>query len=135
MLALTGALGAGKTTFVQGLTRALGIKNKVLSPTFILMQPFDIQASRAKRAFLSRVWHIDCYRIESPKELLGLGLGDILKDQDNLVVIEWADKVKELLPEDAILVNFEYGEGENRRTITTKVKTQNAKTGKKSKIL
>lgn len=118
VLALTGTLGTGKTTFVQGLARALGIRNRVLSPTFILMQPFDVCVSQGRGARASRVWHIDCYRIENPNELLRVGLGDILEDPSNLVVIEWADKIKELLPKNTMWVRFEYGEKENERIIT-----------------
>lgn len=127
VLALAGALGAGKTTFVQGLARSLGAKDTVRSPTFILMQPFNVRVPQSKRVLFSRVWHIDCYRIESPKELQILGLDAILKDPRNLVVIEWADKIESLLPKDTVWVKFEHGKRENERIITLKAKGKTKK--------
>jgi tRNA threonylcarbamoyladenosine biosynthesis protein TsaE len=138
VLALTGDLGAGKTTFVQGLLRALGIKSKVLSPTFILMQSFKVLTFKGRQASVSRFWHIDCYRIDHPQELKILGLAAILKDPHALVVVEWAEKIKEILPNDAIWIQFEYGKRENERAITVKLKNQNAKiktSTQKSKVL
>ncbi len=127
ILALSGNLGAGKTIFTQGLAKALRIKDRVISPTFIVMKSFLIpshkrfamshkphfaKATRGKR-FL---WHIDCWRLEQ-QDFEHLGLREILNDSENIVCLEWAEKVKKLLPRNAILLKFEHLGG-NRRKIT-----------------
>ena len=129
VLALEGELGSGKTTFVQGLAKALGVKEKVLSPTFVLMKRFGVRPlepvlNKAKERDknspakaeppLKDLYHIDCYRIESPEELRGFGFGDILKNPGNLMVIEWAEKIKSILPPEAVWIKFEHKGGDKR---------------------
>ena len=103
IVALTGNLGSGKTTFVQGFARGLGIGKKIISPTFILMRTY-----RAKRRRM--LYHLDLYRLESnfEEEIENLGVKDIWKERKNILVIEWAEKIKDLLPKDAIWIKFEY---------------------------
>ncbi len=96
VLALAGELGAGKTTFIQGLAKGFGIREKVLSPTFLILKKFKIAKSR-------NLVHIDLYRLNKPKELLNLGFREIIKNPKNIVVIEWADKIKKLLPRKNII--------------------------------
>lgn len=112
VLALQGELGAGKTTFIQGLAQALGIKEKILSPTFVLMKRFTIYDLR-----FTNLYHIDAYRLSGASDVKDLGLEEILKDKNNLVVIEWAERVKEILPKDTVWLEFEHG-GEDNRKIT-----------------
>src|SRR4030066_1873743 len=100
VLALIGDLGGGKTTFVQGFARGLGIREKILSPTFVLMKKFSIPS----RNFI----HIDCYRIKKPKELLDLGFGKIASDPKNIIAIEWADKVKKIIPKGSAILKFKF---------------------------
>jgi len=115
VLALEGELGGGKTTFVQGLAKALGVKEKITSPTFVIMRRFEIKKLGNKETGrLSNLYHIDCYRLGSRNELTDLGLGEILKNPKNLVVIEWADKVKSLIPKDAVWVEFGWRGQEER---------------------
>jgi tRNA threonylcarbamoyladenosine biosynthesis protein TsaE len=111
VLALQGELGAGKTTFVQGLAKALKIKERVLSPTFVIMKRFKIYDLR-----FMNLHHIDCYRIKNSKELMQLGFKEIIKEPKNLVVIEWAEKVKKILPKEAVWIKFEQA-GEDERKI------------------
>ena len=113
VLALEGELGGGKTTFVQGLAKALGIKEKILSPTFVIMRHFNILTSKHFNNF----YHIDCYRLDKPNELAELGFDEILKNPKNLLVIEWADKVKAIIPKEAVWVEFKW-RGEEKRGIT-----------------
>ncbi|OGZ32977.1 MAG: tRNA (adenosine(37)-N6)-threonylcarbamoyltransferase complex ATPase subunit type 1 TsaE [Candidatus Portnoybacteria bacterium RBG_13_41_18] len=115
VLALEGELGAGKTTFVQGLAKAMGIKEKITSPTFVILKRFTIYDLRFKSEF-ENIFHIDCYRLDKPDELAELGFEEVLKDQKNLIVIEWADKVKSIIPKDAVWVKFEWVD-ENKRKI------------------
>ena len=96
-------MGSGKTTFVQGLVKALGIRKKIISPTFILMRTYK---ARKKKM----LYHLDLYRLESnfEEEIENLGVKDIWKERKNILVIEWAEKIKDLLPKDAIWIKFEY---------------------------
>jgi tRNA threonylcarbamoyladenosine biosynthesis protein TsaE len=114
VLALAGELGGGKTTFVQGLAKALGVKERILSPTFVIMRRFDIKILGYYD--IKNLYHIDCYRLEKSEDLVELGLKEILKNPQNLVVIEWADKVKEIIPKNAVWLKFEWA-SENKRKI------------------
>ena len=105
VIALEGNLGSGKTTFIQGFARALGIKEKVLSPTFVLIKIYKIRKSKKFRHLI----HIDCYRLEKLKDLLHLGLKNFLKDRDAVILIEWADRVKKLLPKETFWIKFKHG--------------------------
>lgn len=113
VLALAGELGAGKTAFVQGFLKAIGVNKKIASPTFVLMKNYKIKAKNYKLAY-----HIDCYRIHEPKELSGLGLKEILSNSQNIVLIEWPERVKNFLPKNSVWIKFEYGEKINERKIT-----------------
>ena len=111
VLALQGDLGAGKTTFLQGFAKALGITEKVNSPTFVLMKRFKISDIRFKNFY-----HIDCYRIESEKDLLHLGFKEIISNPQNIVAIEWSERVKKILPKKVVTINFKHGK-ESERSI------------------
>ncbi len=119
VIALEGNLGAGKTTFTQAFAQELGIKEKVLSPTFVLMKvyPLQIANSKSQIAKFRYLIHIDCYRIDSPGDLEHLGFKKLLKDKDAIILIEWADRVKKLLPKDTIWVNLKHGNKINTRII------------------
>ena len=112
VIALTGDLGSGKTTFVQGFAKALGIRKKIISPTFILMRTY-----KAKRNNV--LYHLDLYRLESnlESEIENLGIKDIWKEGKNILVIEWAEKIKELLPDGTIWIKFEYLSDDQRKII------------------
>lgn len=110
ILALSGDLGSGKTTFVQGLARGLGIIGSVTSPTFVLINRYRAPDGRALQ-------HADCYRLQhAPLEMWDAGLGDALASEA-LVVIEWADRLPDLLPAEHLAIHFEYLD-ENRRRLT-----------------
>lgn len=117
VLALKGDLGAGKTTFAQGLAKELGIKEKILSPTFVIMKHFNILAFKHFNNF----YHMDCYRLENAADMSGLGFEEILKNPANLAVIEWAEKIEEILPADTIWLEFEHSGGDKRK-ITVSLK-------------
>lgn len=105
IVGLEGDLGSGKTTFLQGFAKGLGIKEKILSPTFVILKKFKI--TKTKSTF-QNFFHIDCYRIQKPKEILDLGFKEIISDSKNIVVIEWADKIKEILSQKITLIKFKF---------------------------
>ena len=107
VVALTGELGAGKTCFVQGLARGLGVAGGVTSPTFVLVNEY--------RGRLP-VHHVDVYRTQSLTELLDLGLEDLIGG-DGVTVIEWADRCEPLLPPRTVRVHID-GVGDEARRIS-----------------
>lgn len=108
VIGLEGELGSGKTTFAQGFAKGLNIKEKILSPTFVIMKRFEIP----KRHF----YHIDCYRINSIKEMKELNLKEIIFNPNNIVVIEWAERIKKVLPKDVVYLKMGHKGG--KRTLT-----------------
>ncbi len=103
VVALEGDLGSGKTTFTQGFARGLGVREKVLSPTFVIMRHHNIRRSNL-RIFM----HMDAYRIENIKELRALGWQNILKDKGAIILVEWADRIRSALPKNRITLVFEF---------------------------
>ncbi|MBZ1345120.1 MAG: tRNA (adenosine(37)-N6)-threonylcarbamoyltransferase complex ATPase subunit type 1 TsaE [Candidatus Nealsonbacteria bacterium] len=124
LIGLEGSLGGGKTTFLQGFARGLRIKEKILSPTFIIMRKFEIRPALLKGLWqnseFKNFYHIDCYRIEKPKEILDLGFKEIISNPQNIVTIEWAEKIKKVLPRNTIWINFEFIDKNTRKLIIKK---------------
>jgi len=110
VIALIGNLGAGKTVFTQGLAKGLGIKAKVNSPTFVIMKVYPIPNSQFPIPN-SRLVHIDAYRLSSGKDLEAIGILDYFGEPNTITVIEWADRVKEILPKNAIKIKIQDKEG------------------------
>lgn len=124
IVALVGDLGNGKTTFVQGLAQGLGIKDRIISPTFILRRDYEVRSKKQKAPVpygtgqVKRLSHIDLYRLEEniEKEFRNLGTDELFGSSDTIAVIEWAEKVKEVLPKSTIWIKFE-NLGEDKRRI------------------
>lgn len=110
-IALEGHLGSGKTTFIQGLAEGLGVKENVLSPTFLILKQFPIALRNYKN-----LYHIDAYRLKNPEEIVELGFEDLINDPENIIVIEWADKIRKILPQNTIWIKFK-NIGESKRKI------------------
>lgn len=108
-LALFGDLGGGKTTFLQGVAQGLGIKGRILSPTFIISREYPLKKG-------GKFYHFDWYRLENEKQVRTLGIEELFGGK-NIVVIEWADRAKNLLPKKRTEVYFKY-QGGNKRQIT-----------------
>ncbi len=106
VVALIGGLGAGKTTFVQGFADRFGIKSRLVSPTFIITRSYKVTESSVP---FENFYHIDLYRLESniDQEFAELGIKDAWEDPKNIFLIEWADKINDLLPDNTIKVNFQ----------------------------
>jgi tRNA threonylcarbamoyladenosine biosynthesis protein TsaE len=105
---LTGDLGAGKTTFVQGVARGLGIEEQVSSPTFTLVKEYT---------GILDVAHVDVYRLERLQDVVDLGLEE-LGGGDDVLLVEWGDTIEELLPDDRLRVTLTTGDADgDRRSI------------------
>ena len=117
VLALSGDLGAGKTTFTQSFIKNFGVKKRITSPTFLLFRPYKIKNKNYKL-----IYHIDCYRIQKPKDLLDLGLKEILSNRRYIVLIEWPEKIRKFLPKNVIWIKFQHGKKENERMIKIIIK-------------
>ena len=123
VLGLQGDLGGGKTTFLQGFAKGLGVKEKILSPTFVIMKRFK------------NFYHIDCYRIKNEKDILELGFEEIISDSKNIVAIEWPERIKKRLPKSIIIIKFDFID-KNKREIAVYFEgiKQNAIIDKKTKL-
>ena len=147
IIGLTGELGTGKTTFVKGVARALGVREIVTSPTFVIMKIYKLPKRRVsgstsnfpafapasafagasadksagKQLPASSPWrhlvHIDTYRLESPEELRALGWDEIARDPANLIMIEWVEKVRLLLPRGYCAISFKCTDESTRRVL------------------
>lgn len=96
---LSGDLGAGKTSFTQGLALALGVKDNVTSPTFVIEKIYPLTTTTSQ-PFINLV-HIDCYRLNSSEDLKKIGIEKILATKNNLVVVEWPEQAPNLWPKEA----------------------------------
>ncbi len=94
LLCLSGELGAGKTTFITGVGRGWGALDAVTSPTFVLVNEY-------RRADGLRLWHLDCYRLDSGAEALALGFDDLLETA-GVMVVEWPERIVEVLPHERL---------------------------------
>lgn len=97
LITLSGELGAGKTSFTQGIARVLGVDENITSPTFVLEKIYDLPEGES--GGFARLIHIDAYRLEGPVSLAPLNVYELLADASNLIVIEWPEKVEGQLPE------------------------------------
>lgn len=112
IITLTGDLGAGKTTFVQGLGSGLGVKDAITSPTFVLINRYRCADGR-------QLQHADCYRLaNAPLEMWDVGLADLFWG-DDVVVVEWADRIPGLLPPEYLEIVIDHGDGDSRQFVLT----------------
>lgn len=111
VVGLSGELGSGKTTFTQNFAKALGIKGRVTSPTFVILKRYVLRDTRYKYLI-----HIDAYRIKNPKEIFDLGWDDLISDPKNIILIEWAENIKKIFPKNYFWLKFRHID-EKRRAI------------------
>jgi len=122
IIILSGELGAGKTTFVQGFLKGAGIRGRAPSPTFVIMRHYRI----LKRANLfSHIIHMDAYRLQTTAtknaaHLAALNFDEMVNDPKNIVLIEWGERIKGAIPKGALRVQFRYDKKEGVRLITIK---------------
>ncbi|MDZ7726525.1 MAG: tRNA (adenosine(37)-N6)-threonylcarbamoyltransferase complex ATPase subunit type 1 TsaE [Candidatus Campbellbacteria bacterium] len=112
ILLLSGGLGAGKTTFAQALARTLGVKDRVVSPTFVIQKEYSTE-----HEYFHNLVHIDAYRLGSLSDLELLGWHEILKNPNTIVVLEWPERVAPIVAKESIFLQFLQIGGENEREI------------------
>lgn len=115
VLALTGELGAGKTSFSKGFAKGLGVKKPITSPTFLIARSYRIKEKR--RVPWKILYHIDCYRLRGSEDLDSIDWEGIISHPFHIVLVEWAEKVREKIPGDALWISF-LAHGHNKRNIT-----------------
>ena len=116
VLALMGDLGAGKTKFLQGLAKGLGVKGRVNSPTFNILKIYPVVSNKRVKQFC----HIDAYRLESAQDLLSLGIEEYFQDLKTVTAIEWAERVKGLFTKKTIKIKIQHIASEKRAILIYK---------------
>lgn len=111
VLSLIGELGSGKTTFVKGLAEELKVAEAITSPTFVMLKSYPAKIDKKNIELV----HIDAYRAESIEDIKSVGIEDYLGRDDIIMVIEWADKIREILPKNITQIKFEFIDENSRR--------------------
>ena len=109
VIALIGPLGAGKTTMAQAIAKGLGVTESLTSPTFTIVCEYE--SGRLP------LYHFDVYRVSDPDELFEMGFNEYING-NGVCLIEWADLIEDILPENRITFKLEYGEKEGERILT-----------------
>ncbi len=112
VIGLIGDLGAGKTVFSQGFASGLNVKRTVNSPTFVLMKVYPI-----KHKIIKNLVHIDAYRIKDGQDIINIGGEEYFNREDTVTLIEWADKVKKILPKKTKIIKIEILDNNKRKII------------------
>lgn len=112
VFAFTGPLGSGKTTVIRGMLRALGVRGRILSPSFLVFRRYPLWHRRHEA-----VYHADFYRLRSPRELRAADFGVILRDSRNLVLIEWAERARRMLPRGTVWIFLRHGRNIRERVV------------------
>ena len=102
-IGLVGELGAGKTIFIKGVAQGLGIKKTITSPTFVLMKVYKVRHNKSN---ITDFVHSDAYRLSSEQELIDIGINDWINKENVITAIEWAGKIKSILPFNTIFVKI-----------------------------
>ncbi|MDO8558497.1 MAG: tRNA (adenosine(37)-N6)-threonylcarbamoyltransferase complex ATPase subunit type 1 TsaE [bacterium] len=110
VISLEGNLGSGKTTFAKGFARSLGVAKNILSPTFVLIKQYRFGR-------IGNFFHIDCYRLGRSRDMETLGLGDIFADSHAIVLIEWGNRLRRLLPKHRLTIKFSHTGPGTRRIV------------------
>jgi tRNA threonylcarbamoyladenosine biosynthesis protein TsaE len=116
VIAIYGELGAGKTVFARGFAMGLGITETVSSPTFTLMQEYKITGRDGLRWF----YHLDLYRIEDSKAALVFGVDEYMSGPESVLLIEWAERIEDILPAGTMRVEISHAGGDKRKIRFTK---------------
>lgn len=117
LLCLQGDLGVGKTTLIQGLLEGLGAERPYVSPTFVLMKQYELTVPSTTG--IKRVYHADAYRVGA-KDFTEIGFAEWCADPDGLVILEWPERIAEILPDKKMTLTLT-SLSENEREISVKV--------------
>lgn len=112
LVCLKGDLGAGKTTFAQGFLEEMGAARPYVSPTFVIMKQYNLSVPKNG---IERIYHADAYRVEA-KDFANLGFAEWCADKNSVVILEWPERVKEIIPNTAQKISFIW-KSENEREI------------------
>jgi len=113
VLALSGDLGAGKTTLTKGFANALGILDIVNSPTFNILKKYSVPDNK----LFKHLVHIDAYRLANSHDLISIGFSDLIRDPSNLIIIEWPERVVEILPPETLNIQINHIDIDTREII------------------
>lgn len=120
VICLEGELGAGKTTFTQGFLEGLGAPGPYTSPTFMIMKQYRVTWNTERGAEkLREVYHIDAYRVES-EDVLELGWEEIAEDKNNIIIVEWSDRIREIIPDTAVKLRFSWIDEDRRKIVASR---------------
>ena len=119
VVGLSGDLGSGKTAFTKFAAKHLGIKNKVFSPTYVILKKYSLplprgSARRARGSGFRFFFHMDAYRLESEKELLNLGWKEIIDNDEHLIFIEWPENISKAMPSNSKFVFIKHKNDKQR---------------------
>jgi len=114
IIGLSGDLGSGKTSFTQGLAKALGVKDYITSPTFVIMKIYSLKNKKYQK--IKRIIHIDAYRLSTNAEIEALGIQDFFNQKGNLIIVEWPENIIKFLPKQIKIIKFS-SEGEDKKKI------------------
>lgn len=113
LVCLVGDLGAGKTTFAQGFLEEMGAAHPYTSPTFVIMKQYDLSAPISG---IERIYHADAYRVEA-KDLSALGFAEWRADEHGIVILEWPERVQEIIPNNARKISFVWKSDSEREVV------------------
>ena len=117
VFALRGELGAGKTTFTKGVIKELGVKKEAVSPAFALLKQYSLSGNWKGWT----LYHFDLYRLKSAQDFLNEGFGEIFKEPKSIILIEWPERISDILPKKRIDVFFRHaGDSAKNRIIEIK---------------
>lgn len=114
IICLEGDLGSGKTTFSQGILEGLGAEGSYTSPTFLVMKQYEKKIPNKNQ--IKNIYHVDTYRVGT-EDILNLGWEEITNSKENIVIVEWPERIREILPEICIKIKFESIDENKRRII------------------
>jgi len=109
VVAMYGDLGSGKTTLTQNICKKLGVKNKIISPTFVIMKKYKIESEKFKNLI-----HIDTYRLDKNEDMINLGWEEIVSNNENIIIVEWPERIEKLIPKDCVVIRLTHIDDENR---------------------
>lgn len=111
VICLSGELGSGKTTFAQGFLGGFDVPGPYTSPTFLIMKHYE---KKSEDQNIKNIYHLDAYRVEKD-DILDLGWEEIISDPESVVIVEWAERINEIIPDDAMWIIFEWIDKDRRK--------------------